>query len=147
MVVFSIPAKRVLVMILAAAIVIIGISSISVYSDLLDLVLAILVTVGGIYGFIGAWYMHPGHLGFVRESYRDNPSFPSNPSLWMFPLLILWVFFFFFLVLVFDNAFDFERPSSCFYRLYASSSQWLATEFDMELFNVGTSVNWSWLYG
>jgi len=112
MVVFSIPAKRVLVMILAAAIVIIGISSISVYSDLLDLVLAILVTVGGIYGFIGAWYMHPGHLGFF-----------------------------------FDNAFDFERLSSCFYRLYASSSQWLATEFDMELFNVGTSVNWSWLYG
>jgi len=34
------------------------------YSDLLDLVLSILVIVGGFYGFIGAWYMHPGHLGF-----------------------------------------------------------------------------------
>jgi len=61
---FSIGAKRVVVMILAVAVIIIGVGNVSVYNDLLGLVLAIMCIVGGVYGLIGAWYMHPVHLGF-----------------------------------------------------------------------------------
>jgi len=64
MVLFSIPAKRILVMILSVAIIIVGIGSVSMYADIIELVLAILCIVGGFYGLVGAWYMHPGHLGF-----------------------------------------------------------------------------------
>lgn len=51
-------------MILAVAIIIVGIGSVSMYLDLIELVLAIMCIVGGVYGLIGAWYMAPAHLGF-----------------------------------------------------------------------------------
>jgi len=61
---FSIPVKRIVVLVLAIAITIIGFSSLSTAdtSNIFGLVVSILTALGGLYGIVGAWQLNPMHL-------------------------------------------------------------------------------------